>query len=114
MKVDAIIQQRIRDLPRQYNMIEPSGNFTARVMRSVSALESRNRTQMAATMLVPFILNVAWLMVRHDYFSVSSLPLAQYIIPLYITLISPIVTYILLAAGIAGGWFTLRLRRQTI
>jgi len=101
--LDNLIKSKITAFkPRYY--IEPSANFTHRVMSGIKVLERRRRWMgyFAAVVLsmTPLAIREVWMIVRGDYFSASGLPLGGLIIGAYKFFLSPAALYILLALGI--------------
>lgn len=101
--LDNLIRSKIVGLRSRY-YIEPSADFTHRVMSGIKALERRRRWMgyLVAVVLsmVPLAFREIWMMVRGDYFSASSLPMGRLIIGAYQFFLSPAALYILLALGI--------------
>ncbi|MBI2063384.1 MAG: hypothetical protein HYT65_00110 [Candidatus Yanofskybacteria bacterium] len=102
-ELDNLIKSKVAGLkPRYY--IEPSADFTHRVMNSIKVLERRRRWMgyLAAVVLsmTPLAAREIWMMLRGDYFSASNLPLSGLIIGAYKFFLSPAALYILLALGI--------------
>ena len=73
-------------------------------MRQVGLIERRRRWMgylLAVVLsLVPLAVREIWILIRGDYFSVSSLPMGQLIVGAYNFFLSPAALYILLALGI--------------
>ncbi len=84
--------------------IQPSANFTTKIMRQVGILERRKRwmAYLAAVLLslAPLAVREIWMLIRGDYFSASSLPMGRLIVGAYKFFLSPAALYILLALGI--------------
>ena len=103
-QLDDFIRSRIQNLNRIKYKIEPSADFTHRVMSNIKILERRRRWMgyLAAIVLsmIPLAAREVWMLIRGDYFSASSLPLGGLIIGAYKFFLSPATLYILLALGI--------------
>ena len=86
------------------HQVQPSADFTGRVMKQVGLLERRRRWigYLAAVFLslTPLAVREIWMLIRGDYFSASSLPMGRLIVGAYQFLLSPAALYILLALGI--------------
>lgn len=102
-QLDNFIRSKLATPPIGYH-IQPSADFTAKVMRQIGLIQRRQRwaAYLAAVLLslVPLAAREIWLLIRGDYFSVSSLPMGQLIVGAYNFFLSPAALYILLALGI--------------
>lgn len=102
-ELDNLIKSKITGLKPRYH-IEPSADFTHRVMSGIKVLERRRRWMeyLAAVVLsmIPLAVREIWMIVRGDYFSASSLPLGGLIVGAYKFFLSPAALYILLALGV--------------
>ncbi|MBI2669758.1 MAG: hypothetical protein HYX20_01245 [Candidatus Yanofskybacteria bacterium] len=102
-ELDNLIKSKVAGLKPRY-FIEPSVDFTRRVMNGIKVLERHRRWMgyFAAVVLsmTPLAVREIWMFVRGDYFSASSLPLGNLIIGVYKFFLSPAALYILLALGI--------------
>lgn len=115
-QIDNFIRSRLAAPPIGHH-IQPSVDFTARLMRQISLLERRKRwlAYLAAVLLslTPLAAREVWLLIRGDYFSVGSLPMSQLIVGAYRFFLSPAALYILLALGVLAFLFRAsRLRRN--
>ncbi len=103
-QIDDLIRLRVQGLSRPKYTIEPSADFTRRVMAKVGLINRRQRwTAYLLTVvlsMVPLAMRETWLLVRGDYFSASSLPLGRLIVGVYNFFLSPAALYILLALGV--------------
>ena len=103
-QLDNFIRSKIQNLNQMDYQIEPSADFTHRVMSNVKILERRRRWTgyLIAVVLsmVPLAVREAWMFIRGDYFSVGSLPMGQLIVGAYQFFLSPAALYILLSLGI--------------
>lgn len=115
-QIDNFIRSKlVRPDVRHY--IQPSADFTSKVMRQVGLLERRRRwsAYLAAVLLslAPLAVREVWMFVRGDYFSASSLPMGQLVVGAYHFFMSPAALYILLALGVLAFLFRAnRLRRN--
>lgn len=116
-QLDDLIRSKLHSLNEPKYHIEPSVDFTRRVMLQVGLI---NRRQRWAGYLLAVVLSLAplavreiWMLVRGDYFSASSLPLGQLVVGAYQFFLSPAALYILLALGVLAFLFRAsKLRRN--
>lgn len=84
--------------------IEPSYRFSNKVIDHIREVEKQRHTRLSTWFVivafVPFVFRILWSLMRGDFVSVSSLPLASYITYLYSIFMSGITNYALLGAGI--------------
>ena len=103
-QLDNFIRSRLAMPGMARHHIQPSVDFTSKVMRQVGLIERRRRWMgylLAVVLsLVPLAVREIWILIRGDYFSVSSLPMGQLIAGAYNFFLSPAALYILLALGI--------------
>ena len=116
-KIDDFIRSKIQNLSQASYQIEPSADFTKRVMTTVGLINRRKRWTgyLLAVIfsMVPLALREIWLFARGDYFSVSTLPMGRLIVGAYEFFLSPAALYILLALGILAFLFRAnKLRRN--
>ncbi len=87
--------------------INPSSDFTDRVLNQVEKIENQRRFILNAITIIlvftPFIFRELWSFARHDYFSVSRMPYGQMILGTYTFFLSNLATYMLLGIGIIGA-----------
>lgn len=102
-QLDNFIRSKLARL-EVVHYIQPSVNFTSKVMRQIGLVERRRRWMgyLAAVLLslAPLAVREVWLLVRGDYFSVGSLPMGRLIAGAYNFFLSPAALYILLALGV--------------
>lgn len=108
-QIDNYIRSRLaRPNVVQHN-IRPSADFTRKVMSQVGLIERRRRWMgyfLAVVLsMAPLALREIWFFVRHDYFSISSLPMGRFIVEAYRFFLSPAALYILLALSILAFLF---------
>ena len=116
-KLDELIRSKLRGLGAPKHSVEPSADFTRRVMLRVALINRRRRWTgyllAVLVSLVPLAIREIWMMVRGDYFSASSLPMSGLIIGAYNFFLSPSALYVLLALGILAFLFRAnKLRRN--
>lgn len=103
-QLDELIRSKLRSFHKPKFYIEPSADFTHRVMTSIKVLERRKRwmAYLGAIVLsmIPLAGREVWMLVRGDYFSASSLPMGHLIVGAYRFFLSPAALYILLALAI--------------
>lgn len=90
---------------RKYH-IEPSRDFVERTILKIAELDSQKKlianVFKIALIFTPFIVREVWLLIRHDFFSVSALPFNNMIVSAYGFFISGMAFYLLLSAGVIG------------
>lgn len=116
-QLDDLIRSKLRGLNKPKYQIEPSVNFTSRVMSQIGLINRRQRWMgyfLAVVLsLAPLAVREIWMLVRGDYFSASSLPLGQLVVGAYQFFLSPAALYILLALGVLAFLFRAnKLRRN--
>lgn len=115
-QIDNFIRSKLMQ-PDSQHYVQPSANFTSRIMRQIGIIERRKRwmAYLAASLLslAPLAIREIWLLIRGDYFSVSTLPMGRLIVGAYNFFLSPAALYILLALGVLAFLFRAnRLRRN--
>ena len=115
-QIDELIRSKIRGLNSAKSFIEPSANFSSRVMAKISLVERRRRWMgyffLVFVSMAPLMLREAWFVIRGNYFSVSNWPMGHLIVGAYHFLISPAALYLLLALGLSASLLhTLKFRR---
>ncbi|MEK7151336.1 MAG: hypothetical protein AAB784_01295 [Patescibacteria group bacterium] len=102
-QIDNFIKSRIVQ-PKIKHYIQPPSDFTIKIMKQIGILERRKRWTgyLVAILLslAPLGIREAWMLVRGNYFSASSLPMGQLIVGIYHFFLSPAALYILLALGV--------------
>ncbi len=89
--------------------IEAPHNFSSTIMDSVRAGEERRATIFAIIFVIsafaPAIMRLFWNLIRHDYFSLATLPMGTTLTKIYTTSMSGVVFFILISlAIIAISW----------
>jgi hypothetical protein len=84
--------------------IKPSSDFADKVMVQVAELEKQSKfwDNLVWVILIfsPLLIREVWLLIRHDYFSVGSLPFKDLILSIYNFFVSGLAFNIFLFAGI--------------
>jgi len=88
------------------NLIEPTAGFKAKVMAGVTQYERRRDAVIKRWVVIlaatPFVLRQIWLLVRHDYFSASSMPFSELLINTYHAFLTPLAMYGFMGLAIVG------------
>lgn len=116
-QLDNFIKSKLHGLGGSQRQIEPSADFSKGVMVKIKMIERQRRWMgyfLAVVLsLTPLAVREIWMMIRGDYFSVSSLPMGRLIVEAYRFLLSPAALYILLALAVLAFLFRAnRLRRN--
>ena len=103
-QLDNFIRSKLAMPGTARHHIQPAADFTSKVMRQVGLMERRRRwigyLLAVVLSLTPLAVREIWILIRGDYFSVSSLPMGRLIVGAYSFFLSPAALYILLALGI--------------
>jgi len=113
--IDDFIRSQVGVLPRNMRVIETPKNFEKSIMDSVRIKEKRRARLLivwfAVVALAPTLARACWGMVRHDYFSISSLPMGTILIKIYGLAMSSAALAVFFVLGIAianriylGAW----------
>lgn len=115
-ELDNFIRSKVRgNNPAEYFM-EPSEDFTERIMAKIYRIEKKKRIALylltILLSLAPLIAREFWMTIRDDYFSIAGMPFGNLIAGVYRFFISPVALYLLLLAGIGIAiYYILKLRK---
>lgn len=103
MIIDAYIRNQVSKISHMQH-IEPSADFSSRVLQMATDCEKRHqRTMIMATAviaLIPCVLQQTWMLFRNDSFSLSSIPMGNIISAIYNAMITPQAFFTLFGTGI--------------
>ncbi len=103
-KLDDLIRAKIGVLAKTRYLIEPSAGFTGKVMARINHINRKRRW--AGYLLTVFIsmaplaIREIWMLMRGNYFSVSSWPMGRFIVEMYRFFVSPAALYVLFTLGV--------------
>jgi hypothetical protein len=111
MIIDTYIRTNVRGFGTSNNL-EVSREFGNKVMSAVLKCEKRRSMRKVSLLaligLSPFLLRLTWLWARNDYFSISEMPMGEYIVKAYSVFLSPFTAYALLAIGVGFALYTFK------
>src|SRR3989344_7080638 len=111
MIVDTYLRESVGLLGTPPNQVEPTRNFKTRVMREVLRCERQRGIVrlyfFAIIAMSPFVFRMIWSVLRHDYFSISHMPLGNFIYLAYQAFLSSTAAYFMLGVGIIGGAYVI-------
>ena len=91
------------------HLVEPSAQFTQRVMNAAVGIEKQRRTRIAVWFallaIAPYAVRQLWSFIRGDFISVASLPFGHALSEAYLAFMSSTATYVLLAFGILLAFY---------
>ena len=104
MSIDHYLRAEVQRLRVPASVIAPSSTFAGRVVNHIAVVEKQRRARIniffALIALSPYALRQGWSLIRGDFVSVASLPLAHAIQAVYGVFMSSLATYVLIAGGI--------------
>lgn len=118
--IDNFIKEKINSRRFGDLTIEPSPDFAERTIGKICRIEKRRCTfirhgSITLAALAPLVLKQSWLFIRNDYFSLSSFPLGNLVVPTYRFVISFSGSLLLIAVGISfSTFFVLRTRHNEL
>jgi hypothetical protein len=115
--LDDFIRTKIQGINQSKYQIEPSADFTGRVMARVSLVERHHRWRgyflAVCLSMAPLMAREVWFDIRGNYFSVSTWPMGHFIVGAYKFFLSPLALYTLLVLGVSASIRnTLKFRRS--
>ncbi|PJE50557.1 MAG: hypothetical protein COV29_04080 [Candidatus Yanofskybacteria bacterium CG10_big_fil_rev_8_21_14_0_10_36_16] len=117
-KMDEIIKTHIGNKKAfGFYDIDPSSDFTKNVMIKLHNFKKMqnwmSKLAVIAVSLSPFSIRIIWDYVRGDYFSVSSMPLGNYLYQAYHVLMTSMAAYSMFALGIVAAFLFLNKNKIT-
>lgn len=103
--IDRFIKGKINSRMNPIPGIEPSPEFFQTTMGKIYRVEARRQTVFRygwifILTVAPFAIKHLWMVVRHDYFSLSKVPFSDLIVPTYQFAISYAGDFALITTGI--------------
>lgn len=118
IKLDQYISRRVQHTRPVSMTIRPPRDFAERVLTQAKQLEQRRswliRIGIGFWAVGPITIRQLWMLVRADYFSLSSLPLGDWLVRSYGAALSPLAMYLLIASGVgtASAYYVVRNKRM--
>jgi len=118
IKLDQYISRHVQYSRPVSMSIRPPHDFTERVITQARQLEQRRswliRIGIGFWAVGPITLRELWMLMRADYFSLSSFPMGDWLVRSYGAVLSPLAMYLLIASGVgtAASYYLVRNKRM--